>query len=69
MLTGGSAWPEKADSVDFIRQYTRSLRQKKPVPNWVYDLFDYLEATSSESAFYTDCITCKSDFIFYDHCN
>jgi hypothetical protein len=59
MLTGGSAWPEKATSVDFIRQYTKSLRQKIPVPTWVYDLFDHLEAESSETAFYTDCQTCK----------
>jgi tRNA G26 N,N-dimethylase Trm1 len=60
MLIGGPAWTEKATSVDFIRQYTKSLRQKIPTPEWVYDLYDYLEAESSDTAFYTDGLTSMS---------
>jgi hypothetical protein len=58
-LTGGSAWNDKADSVAFLREYTRSLQQAAPVPQWVYDLFDYMEDNSSDTATYTDCNTSK----------
>jgi hypothetical protein len=60
MLTGGSAWDDKADSVEFLRAYTRSLRQRAPVPQWVFDLYDHMEEHCADTALYTDCNTCES---------